>query len=418
MSGADAHAHAFHDLAFRETDLAVVRARRGARILRVALWMATGSCAAFALLFAFSGDLFTAAVELVVMALAGALLIALARGRAAVAAHGAFALTFAFIIAFNLFEGIGPGAGHSLHVWLIALALVCFLVFPGQPWVNVGYAAVCLATFSILELGLVRVAPLLPVSRAAFAVANPLAVAMAAAVVVVCLAVFRADISAAEDRLNRANARLEDLLENMLPQSIAARLRNEGRTFAEAFGECTILFADIVGFSALAARTPPVELVRTLDTIFSRFDELVDRFGLEKIKTIGDAYMVAAGIPDARADHAAATVALALEMQRAIGATPGITVRIGINSGAVVAGVIGRKRFIYDLWGDAVNVAQRMEQSGIAGGIHITATTAALVRDAYELQPRGRIAIKGGGELETFLVIGPRRPAPGAATPD
>ena len=194
----------------------------------------------------------------------------------------------------------------------------------------------------------------------------------------------------------------------MLPESIAARLRTDGRTFAEAFSDCTILFADIVGFSKLAARMPPVELVQMLDSVFSRFDDLVGRFGLEKIKTIGDAYMVAAGIPDARPDHAEATVDLALEMLAVCRDYPEISLRIGINSGAVVAGVIGRKRFIYDLWGDAVNIAQRMEQTGVPGSVQVTEATWLAIRDTFETQSRGLVAIKGGIELAAYMVTGRR----------
>lgn len=155
------------------------------------------------------------------------------------------------------------------------------------------------------------------------------------------------NLPVAEKRLARTNARLEALVENMLPAAISRRLRREGRTFADAFGACSVLFADIVGYTPLSESAPNV--VDLLDTIFSRFDDLTEQCGLEKIKTIGDAYMVAAGISEARADHAAAVCELALRTQTAIKQFPGLEIRVGINSGAVVAGVIGKKRFIYDL---------------------------------------------------------------------
>jgi class 3 adenylate cyclase len=163
----------------------------------------------------------------------------------------------------------------------------------------------------------------------------------------------------------------------------------------------------------------PAQVVGVLDDLFSHFDDLAERYGLEKIKTIGDAYMVAAGVPSPRPDHARAMALMALDMldaMRPAGAMGhvGMELRIGINSGPVVAGVIGRKRFLYDLWGDAVNTASRMESHGTPGRIQITEATYELLKDEFRCEPRGRVTIMGKGDMETWYLVGPRRPESGA----
>ncbi len=205
--------------------------------------------------------------------------------------------------------------------------------------------------------------------------------------------------------------RSERLLLNVLPGSIAQILRVEDRTIADHFQEASILYADLVGFTPMSARLEPEETVDLLNELFSHFDTLVERRRVEKIRTIGDNYMVAAGIPEVRPDHAQALAHLALEMQEYIHTVPavrGIPVRfrIGINSGPVVAGVIGRHKFHYDVWGDAVNTASRMESHGVAGKIQLTETTMQLIREEFECEPRGKIDVKGKGEMETWFLTG------------
>jgi adenylate cyclase len=175
----------------------------------------------------------------------------------------------------------------------------------------------------------------------------------------------------------------------------------------------SILFADVVDFTPLAERLPPAEVVGVLDRLFSHFDGLAERYGLEKIKTIGDCYMVAAGVPAPRSDHAHALALMALDMQAAMRSVDevrqlGLELRIGINSGPVVAGVIGRKRFLYDLWGDAVNTASRMESHGTSGRIQITRATKELLEDEFVCESRGTISLKGKGETETWYLVGRR----------
>jgi adenylate cyclase len=213
--------------------------------------------------------------------------------------------------------------------------------------------------------------------------------------------------------------RSERLLRNILPDEVAERLKTSDERIADRFDTATILFADVAGFTPMSSGLSPEALVDLLDEVFTAFDDLVDERGLEKIKTIGDAYMVAAGVPSPRPDHAHAICDLALAMRDLVGTRSfqghEITFRIGINSGPVVAGIIGRRKFSYDLWGDAVNTASRMESQGIAGAIQITASTRALVEDAFVCAPRGSIDVKGKGEMPIWHVI-ERRGRSGADT--
>ncbi len=212
--------------------------------------------------------------------------------------------------------------------------------------------------------------------------------------------------------------RAENLLLNILPRSIADRLKTDTTTIADQFAAASILFADVVDFTPLSDRLQPAEVVGILDHLFTHFDLLAEKYGVEKIKTIGDCYMVAAGVPTPRADHARVMAQIALDMRDAMRSDDavghlGLEVRIGINSGPVVAGVIGRKRFLYDLWGDAVNMASRMESQGTAGRIQVTRETYELLRDEFDLESRGTVPIKGKGDVEAWYLVGRR--AHGAA---
>ena len=205
--------------------------------------------------------------------------------------------------------------------------------------------------------------------------------------------------------------KVERLLLNILPQPIAERLKQEQSIIADSFAEVTIMFTDIVNFPPIAARLSAPEVVNLLNKIFSAFDQLAERHGLEKIKTIGDAYMVVGGLPTSRADHAEAVAEMALDMQEEIARlnreiNESFSIRIGINTGSVVAGVIGLKKFIYDLWGDAVNTASRMESHGLANCIQVSQTSYKLLRDKYLFQERGVIHVKGKGEMLTYLLTG------------
>jgi class 3 adenylate cyclase len=204
--------------------------------------------------------------------------------------------------------------------------------------------------------------------------------------------------------------RSERLLRNILPAPIATRLKQHEDVIADGFPEVTVLFADLVDFTRRSQRSRPQQVVQVLDELFSAFDRLTRRHGLEKIKTIGDAYMVAGGLPEPRPDHAEAVAELALAIREEIArrADPSgqpLQIRIGIDTGPVVAGVIGQDKFSYDLWGDTVNTASRMESSGVPGCIQVTERTYRRLRDGYRFQRRGPIQVKGKGTMVTYFLV-------------
>ena len=204
----------------------------------------------------------------------------------------------------------------------------------------------------------------------------------------------------------------DGLLRNILPAEIADRLKTSDETIADEYDSASILFADIVDFTPMSAGMTPSELVALLDEVFTGIDDLVEERGLEKIKTIGDAYMVAAGVPRQRDDHAQVLCDLALAIRDYFGSQEfqgrRVSFRIGVNSGPVVAGIIGTKKFSYDLWGDSVNTASRMESSGTAGEIQITDTTRLLVEREFVCEPKGSVEIKGKGAMTVWALTGSR----------
>ena len=298
--------------------------------------------------------------------------------------------------------GLAPSSGVILWSLLAPLGAVVF-DRPSRAWA-------WFAAFLVLLLVTVPLAEARPeaeLPRGAvltFAVLNVAAVSLVAFTLVLTFARQR----------EAAQGRVESLLLNILPDEIAQRLQVRPETIADHFEEASILFADVVDFTPMSSRLHARELVDLLDRLFSSFDELVDYHGVEKIKTIGDCYMVAAGVPRPRPDHAHSLVGLALEMRECAKAClpargeGDLRLRIGISSGPVVAGVIGRRRFIYDLWGDTVNMASRMESHGTPDEIQITRSTWELVRDDFVTERRGLVAVKGKGEVETWYLVGPR----------
>ena len=211
--------------------------------------------------------------------------------------------------------------------------------------------------------------------------------------------------------------RSEHLLLNVLPGPIADRLKQGEEVIADDFPEVTVLFADLVDFTRRSRDTTPERVVEVLDDLFSALDALAERHGLEKIKTVGDAYMVVGGLPEPRPDHARAVADMALDLRQEVarhldpGGEP-LAVRVGIDTGPVVAGVIGRRKFSYDLWGDTVNVASRMESTGVPGCIQVTDRVYRRLRDGYRFERRGPVQVKGEGELVTWFLVG-REDRPG-----
>jgi guanylate cyclase len=244
-------------------------------------------------------------------------------------------------------------------------------------------------------------------------------VAIAGSFVFALIATFLAQRDRAMDALAREQERSESLLLNVLPREIAPRLKAGESPIADAYEHATVLFADIVGSTALAERLDAKQLVVLLNEIFSRFDVLAEKHGVEKIRTIGDNFMCVAGVPRRRTDHAQAMARLALDMCTFVNTLrtadgDRIDFRIGINSGPCVGGVIGLRKFTFDIWGDPVNTASRMESHGVPGRIHLSEATYELIRDDFECEPRGTIDVKGKGLMRTWFLIGERTGAESA----
>ncbi len=297
----------------------------------------------------------------------------------------------------------GYTSGLQIIQWTISvLVFAVILIEPRQTLFLAGVFVVMILTAGILEP---RVVDRVPDLDAGF-------VAMDATTTMLLMGLLVGAAGLMQfGQVERYRRRANDLLLNVLPGSIAQQLKEDPGTIADGYEEVTVLFADIVDFTPMASGADPVAVVNKLNDIFSDFDELAAQHGLEKIKTIGDAYMVAAGLPQARADHCRAVAAFGLDMLAAIENHRSwdgraLALRVGMNTGPVVAGVIGRQKFIFDLWGDAVNVASRMESSGIAGRIQVTAAVKEKLEGVYAFEERGPIAVKGKGEMVTYMLLG------------
>lgn len=303
------------------------------------------------------------------------------------------------------------GATGGFQLYLLAAILHPWLVPYYPRWLKLAYLAGGTALFAGLFAWGAGHAPLQPMPApwpATFAALNALGIA---ALLVAIVATYDAIAARAEREAAAAYDQSEALLHNILPKAVAARLKRDPNAIAELHADVTILFADIVDFTPLSAHLGPTALVELLNRIFTRFDELATRHGAEKIKTIGDAYMAVAGLPEPRADHARVVAELALDMLAAMAdfrddrGQP-IQLRIGISSGTVVAGVIGKSKFVYDLWGDPVNTAGRMESHGLPGRIQISDDTRRLLGPDYRVERRGAVDVKGKGAIDTWFLLG------------
>lgn len=311
---------------------------------------------------------------------------------------------------------IGWALGNEPGIQFFYLPGAAQIVFFGfrNVWASLAMSAITLALFLWFEF--------VGVEPAAFIEADPdvfLLIRLVNIVnvfMLILLAIFYSTwiASRAEDQLATEFGRSERLLDNLLPVSIARRLKDRPETvIADNLGQVTILFADIVDFTPRAARMSAPDVIDFLNRVFTRFDRLADRHGLEKIKTIGDAYMVAGGMPEARGDHAVVVAQMALDMMAEVASLSEelgeeVRVRIGVHTGPAVAGVIGTRKFFYDVWGDTVNTAARLESSGIAGRIQISDETKLAIGDGFVTEPRGTVLIKGKGKMNTWWLTGRR----------
>lgn len=384
---------------------------RRLRTLNLAAWCTAGAALAFALLHAMGPDprLWLPAAVNLAAALLFALVPLLHRFGPAAAPAAGVLLPYAYLAA--LIPLLGTGTG-MLVFFLLPPVLAVLMFGPGRPRIALATAALSVAAMSAMEALAPRDAGLLEAT--AFRASFVASAAIAAGLLVVAVRYLQAAELRAEAEAERERARSDALLANMLPASVASRLREQPEAaIADRFESVSVLFADIEGFTARAARMPPEALVAFLNRVFSAFDAAVARHGLEKIKTSGDSYMVASGAPAPRPDHAAALARLALEIRDLCPALRGpegeaLRLRIGLASGPVVAGVVGTARLSFDIWGDTVNLAARMESTGEPGRIQLAPETARLLGDAFVLVPRGVVEVKGRGPVATVFLEGPR----------
>jgi len=328
------------------------------------------------------------------------------RFRALAIMHLVLMLFLPFLLQWSL-GGFVESSAVSL--WAFVAPLCAMMFFGGRaavPWFGAFVGLIVVS--ALIDGSLTRETDAIPGDLAlAFFVLNVVGVATTTFVL---LQYFLRELA-------RERERSERLLLNILPGPVAERLKADQGTIADHADEVTVLFADLVGFTAIADRTDAREVVELLNEVFSAFDDLVDRSGLEKIKTLGDGYMVAAGIPTARVDHAEAAADLALEMERCLGSLSRagfarVGLRVGLDSGPVVAGVIGRRKFSYDLWGDTVNTASRMQSHAEPGEILVTEDTYRRLAGSFELEARDLLDVKGKGEMRTYVLKERSAPAP------
>ncbi len=308
----------------------------------------------------------------------------------------------------------GFANGSAIALWAMGAPLLAHtLGGRARPWL-VGFAV--LAVFSgLIDSTLAVSAPDIPDGViTAFFVLNFLAVA---SITFVSLRFFISEQEQSKEALEAERRESERLLLNILPADIARRLKAGEEPIADRIPQVTVLVADIVGFTPMSEQVEAADVVDVLNDLFSRFDDLTEGHGLAKLKTIGDAYQAVGGLPGSNSDQVASAADLALAMQAEVGdhAFPGfdgLRLRIGINTGPVVAGVIGKRKFSYDLWGDTINTASRMESHGVPGQIQVTDTVYQELRDRFDLEPRGVMEIKGKGEMLTYFLEG-RQPNAG-----
>jgi guanylate cyclase len=373
------------------------RARR--RIIVAALWLATLITIPTVLSDLEAGFLWIAAANAVVIVLAPTLLLILNRfpNRFALIVNVMFGAAYLLgSLEPTLFGGLVESGVSALFPLIIVVgALVALGIRAATWWFG---AFVLSVIYSVLIPNWVD--PIYIVEDPTFDVAFNL-IATGSVVFAVMIYFVR--------QRNRFQQESDDLLHNILPDEIATRLKSSSSMIADSYDSASVLFADIVDFTPMSADMPAEELVGFLNSVFSSFDGLVQEFGLEKITTVGDEYMVASGLPTRRPDPAQPIAELALRMRETLAQHKfdghEVKMRIGVNSGPVVAGVIGTHKFAYDLWGDVVNTASRMESEGVAGAIQISEATQRLIEDDYVCHPRGTVQVKGKGEMATYLLI-------------
>ena len=381
---------------------------RGQQLVAVASWSAAAVAAGFTLAGFASSEPGSVAMASLATAVAFLLVPLLRR-------VGPLAPAIGFVVAatvtlIGLTALLGTGTGLLFYFFIMAAATP--MVAGIRRWrLAAAVVVVSVASVTVLQFAVSSETGRSPhwLMTGAF-VANSVAAGLMAAGIVGygLLQIQRVEAALAEE-----HRRSEALLDNILPRNVADRLKDPARTeVADRYDDASVLFADIAGFTAMSSQASPADVVRFLDRLYTELDALIERHGLEKIKTTGDSYMVVSGVPEPRPDHGEALARFALEMREVSGTITGtdghpLVLRIGMARGPVVAGVIGSKKFFYDVWGDAVNVASRMESTGVAGRIQVSESVREALADEFEFEERGLIDIKGKGEQRTWFLLAP-----------
>ncbi len=366
---------------------------------------------AYALYFFARGEQLAAVVQLSMLVIGLWAVLVTLKGNLRFAIFLLLTSLYLVFVAIALFVDV-PSAGvpRSAHHGLLPLGVAGYLLLRTESilWRH-GYPVACMLALALLSSSNFAFGGVFAGQFAMPEAARALAIWVnnfsAFGMLYVLVHIFVGDINQMEGYLLNANNRFVKMVSGMFPKTIAERLLAKGETFAERHVDCSILFADIVGFTSLSERISPVALVEMLTEIFARFDRVVEQKGLTKIKTIGDAYMVASGVPEARADHAKVLVEFGQEMFKLIRDIEGIDLRIGIASGELVAGVIGQSRQLFDVWGDVVNTASRMESHGVPGRIQVSESTYRLTSGSFAYERREQISLKGKeGKHNVYLL--------------
>ncbi len=308
-------------------------------------------------------------------------------------------------------NSLQAGKESDNHLFLLLISVGAFYTYPPSQLKYISRVSIsALVLFVGIEIYLTNKGPIIQAPPEFFQLGR-LITLVALCILIYILTLYNyKTLHNAQDLLEIEHQKSETLLLNILPPAIADRLKVSSAVIADRTNEATILFADVVGFTVMSQKMEPEKLVALLNDLFSEFDNITKAYNLEKIKTIGDAYMVAGGIPEARKDHCEAVALCALEMQSIM--RKGISqdlqdfkVRIGIHTGPVVAGVIGKSKFIYDLWGDSVNTASRMESHGVEDKIHVSKEVYLKLKDKFEFEDKREIQVKGKGLMETYFLV-------------
>lgn len=345
-----------------------------------------------------------------------------------------FLTTAAFIFQHKLgdFENVYFFSGVTYHLWTTSVCIFYGPYFGFEYFTLVIAGIGCVGfwrkrrfvvaaiSFSLLNLLAIRalylfLPPTHPIDfepvRVAFYFISPFTVFV---VVVVFFLITTIQGINAERSYIRERDKADQLLLNILPEAVATELKEKGKAEAREYAHASVLFTDFIGFTSIAEKMTPVQLLRELDFCFSEFDRICDKYDLERLKTVGDAFMACAGLPEPNPEHAARCVRAALEMrefmvnyraEKAKAGKPCWDIRIGIHSGPVVAGIVGQKKFAYDIWGDTVNLASRMESAAVAGQVNISRATYDLVKEDFKCEPRGEVSVKNRGTVEMFTVL-------------